>query len=1047
MLEIINVTKRYTPKKGVPVVALDNLSVKFPEKGMVFLLGKSGSGKSTLLNVMGGLDNYDSGEIIIKGKSSKNFTQSEFDSYRNTYLGFIFQEYNILNEFTVGANIGLALQLQGKKATDRDINRILEEVDLAGYGSRKPNELSGGQKQRVAIARALVKNPEIILADEPTGALDSKTGLQVFDTLKKLSKDKLVVVVTHDREFAELYGDRVIELKDGKIISDIEKFKAQGQRLNESVNVIDNKIIQIKKGYKLTAKDLELINNYIASQDAIISIDEKSNSDLKKFARIDIDGNREAFKDTDESKIEIPKDKNFRLIKSRLPFKNSFKIGASSLKNKPIRLAFTIFLSVIAFAMFGLTDTMGSYNKYKATETSIIDSNINALAISKTLIREDEEYNYTYETPVNSSDDDLAKLSKQTSIDFKPVYTPLQNSYSVLNFTNTFNEMPSDMLYQSILGGFYETSSSDLANLGFNIIGKLPSNYGQVAVSEYVFSHFKKFGYRHEEVQRTSDQIVDEQTFLALKPKIYLDDRYYEITGIIDTEFDYQHFEALSSPDGNQLVNYMLSEELRETVLYGYHGLAFVKEGFINNELKTKNAGKSIGADLSNGHFSAGLQLSDTYLSFYADKLFKLSQLKQLDKTSYYVQGNKTELGNFEFMADAISYAWNVQNALYNKVKDDETEFRKYAPQWLIDFRFGFVNDLQYKINYIMDNYDESIDNIIIDANWGDNQELQQEIQKYLNSSLEEKANTIYWYMDQMEQNKESEDYTPLFEKTLSELHEEWNETIGKYNYEEYQRVVLDKAIKSGTIMQGIEQIMPTNFMLSASQNLLGYNVYDQSCKLVGIYLIDDENIANTVVVDDTLYKNLDGGVIGNYAFAIAKMPQGSTLTDIIKYTYDSVEDGAKYNLRNGVMSMLNMVNSLIETLSQIFLYVGIGFAVFAALMLTNYIGTSISYKRREIGILRAVGARSSDVFTIFFNESLLIAVINFALATIATGIVVAFLGRMLRTEYNLTITILNFGVRQIALMLGISVVVALIASFIPVYKIAKKRPVDAIKK
>lgn len=122
----------------------------------------------------------------------------------------------------MGANIALALKLQGAKATDERINEILDEVGLSGYGKRKPNELSGGQKQRVAIARALVKNPEIIMADEPTGALDSGTGIQVFDTLKKLSKDKLVIVVSHDREFAESYGDRVIELKDGKVISDIE---------------------------------------------------------------------------------------------------------------------------------------------------------------------------------------------------------------------------------------------------------------------------------------------------------------------------------------------------------------------------------------------------------------------------------------------------------------------------------------------------------------------------------------------------------------------------------------------------------------------------------------------------------------------------------------------------------------------------------------------------------------------------------------------------------------------------------------------------------
>jgi len=219
MLEVSHLSKIYKTKGGEDVYALNDVSVRFPEKGMVFLLGKSGSGKSTLLNVCGGLDNPTSGEIIVKGRSSKNFSQSDFDSYRNTFIGFIFQEYNILNEFTVEDNIALALELQGKPKNKIAIAELLEQVDLTGYAKRKPNTLSGGQKQRIAIARALIKTPEIIMADEPTGALDSNTGKQVFDTLKKLSKDKLVIVVSHDREFAEQYGDRIIELKDGKIVN------------------------------------------------------------------------------------------------------------------------------------------------------------------------------------------------------------------------------------------------------------------------------------------------------------------------------------------------------------------------------------------------------------------------------------------------------------------------------------------------------------------------------------------------------------------------------------------------------------------------------------------------------------------------------------------------------------------------------------------------------------------------------------------------------------------------------------------------------------
>ena len=258
MLETKNLCKTYKPKKGVPVEALKNVSLKFSDKGMVFLLGKSGSGKSTLLNVLGGLDNYNSGEIIIKGVSSKEFKQKHFDSYRNTYVGFIFQEYNVLDDFSVGANIALSIQLQGRKPTDNEINDILREVDLEGYGQRKPNELSGGQKQRVAIARALVKNPQIIMADEPTGALDSNTGIQVLETLKKLSNERLVIVVSHDREFAMQYADRIIELADGEVISDTQRV-CDAEQTTSSL-LFNDDTIQIPSGYHLTEEDRKAIN-------------------------------------------------------------------------------------------------------------------------------------------------------------------------------------------------------------------------------------------------------------------------------------------------------------------------------------------------------------------------------------------------------------------------------------------------------------------------------------------------------------------------------------------------------------------------------------------------------------------------------------------------------------------------------------------------------------------------------------------------------------------------------------------------------------------
>ena len=216
MIEVRNLKKTYKPKKGVKVQALDGIDLKFEDKGLVFILGKSGSGKSTLLNMLGGLDNFDEGEIIIKGKSSKDFTQSDFDSYRNTFIGFIFQEYNILNDFTVGANIALAMELQGHKAETNTLNGILEEVDLAGYAGRKPGELSGGQKQRVLLARALCATDKILFLDEPIAGLDPIVTGEFYEIIERLNKEDhlTIVMVSHDIENALKYSNKILHMKD-----------------------------------------------------------------------------------------------------------------------------------------------------------------------------------------------------------------------------------------------------------------------------------------------------------------------------------------------------------------------------------------------------------------------------------------------------------------------------------------------------------------------------------------------------------------------------------------------------------------------------------------------------------------------------------------------------------------------------------------------------------------------------------------------------------------------------------------------------------------
>ena len=221
MLEIRDISKEYRTGSLVQK-ALDHVSLSLRDNEFVAILGPSGSGKTTLLNIIGGLDRYDSGDLIINGISTKQYKDRDWDSYRNHTIGFVFQSYNLIPHQTVLANVELALTISGIPPAERREKAIaaLEKVGLGQQLHKKPNQMSGGQMQRVAIARALVNNPDILLADEPTGALDSETSVQVMDLLKEVAKDRLVVMVTHNPELAEQYATRIVNLKDGKIISD-----------------------------------------------------------------------------------------------------------------------------------------------------------------------------------------------------------------------------------------------------------------------------------------------------------------------------------------------------------------------------------------------------------------------------------------------------------------------------------------------------------------------------------------------------------------------------------------------------------------------------------------------------------------------------------------------------------------------------------------------------------------------------------------------------------------------------------------------------------
>ncbi len=234
MLRLKNICKNYE-LGDLKVEALKNVSINFRRNEFVSILGPSGCGKTTLLNIIGGLDKYTSGDLVIENKSTKNFKDKDWDFYRNSKIGFVFQNYNLIPHLSVLENVELSLTLTGIKPKERKnrAKKALSDVGLISVINKKPNQLSGGQMQRVAIARALVNNPQIILADEPTGALDSETSVQIMEILKKISSNKLIIMVTHNKELAQTYSTRIINILDGSITHDSKPYRPKAEKKDD----------------------------------------------------------------------------------------------------------------------------------------------------------------------------------------------------------------------------------------------------------------------------------------------------------------------------------------------------------------------------------------------------------------------------------------------------------------------------------------------------------------------------------------------------------------------------------------------------------------------------------------------------------------------------------------------------------------------------------------------------------------------------------------------------------------------------------------------
>lgn len=529
MIKIENLNKFYNPNKPNEIHVINDTTLEFPNTGLICLLGPSGSGKTTLLNVIGGLDRVDSGKIKFKDYRLSKYQTSKWDVIRNNHFGYIFQNYYLLPDLTVYENLELVLKMLGlgKDKIDERIDYALTAVGMYKYKKRKPNQLSGGQQQRIAIARALVKSPDVVIADEPTGNLDEKNTTQIMNIIKKISKDCLVILVTHERRLAEFYGDRIIEISDGKIIADVinsqdrELISKEDHNLYlkeyENSDEIVNDDLDVKYYYSEPKKRFRL--NVIFKDDTFYITSPLENVKIKFLDRNSeiqiVDSNKprldkqhiENF-EYHLSKLESKKVKN----KSVISFKDAVKFALKHLSN--IRRRQKLMFIVMFFASILLT--VGFINFFTATQ----ELKKHYKFFNENVIVANANYDEVLD--LIGEDDLVLDLPRRT------VVTSMGNSYFAPNDTIQFINIQHYAMMSAIPIDIIDNPTI------YNGLGRLIENKNEVLIDYYLVEKFLELQNVKNSGLKYPEQFLGLKLNIDSASYIGVDERPYEIVGIVN---------------------------------------------------------------------------------------------------------------------------------------------------------------------------------------------------------------------------------------------------------------------------------------------------------------------------------------------------------------------------------------------------------------------------------------------------------------------------------------------------------------------------------
>lgn len=1074
MLQIKNVHKQYKTGNLVQK-ALDDVSLNLRDNEFVAILGPSGSGKTTLLNIIGGLDRYDKGDLIINGVSTKAYKDRDWDSYRNHTIGFVFQSYNLIPHQTILANVELALTISGVSRNKRRQKAIkaLEQVGLANQMHKKPNQLSGGQMQRVAIARALVNDPDIVLADEPTGALDSDTSVQVMDLLKEVAKDRLVVMVTHNPELAMKYATRIVNLRDGKILSDTDPYIVEDEKQKKPVHK------NLGKTSMSLLTSLSLSFNNLRTK--------KGRTILTSFAgSIGIIG--------------------IALILSLSNGVNTYikSVEEDTLSEYPLQIQSTGFdmTSLIGAGNDTSSETKGDINVSKQLTSMFSTVGSNDLKSLKEYLESEEcpideyakdvEYKYDVTPIIYSSDtENLRQLNPDTSFSSLGMGSQASSNsmMSSMMSTNVFFQMPED---KSLYENQYDIKA-----------GNWPKNYNEcilVLSSRGNVSDFLLYtlGLRdYEELDNLVTQFSNGEDVDT--PDNLGSYSYEDILGItfklINSSDCYEYDEEYKVwRDKTENTKYMkkLVENGEDLKIVG---IVQPKEGATSTML---SQGICYTPELTNHVIEEAInskivkdQLKDSKTNVFTGKKFTDTEDSDFDMNSLIEIDTDAMQSAFKIDQSKIKVDFGNLNNVLNENSLPSLDMNDIISK--IDFSMS-NSDIQNLMNDILDGYNDYVQNNP-DANISKISEqlteyLQsKEVSDMLNKKIEEiiKENgSLTITEEQMQEimkeilsgyNKYVEDNELITVDDLSKYLIEYlksdeakdiitknmTKIIKSQNLESQISDIMEKYMKSvmSTMSKSLQKEMQASIDTLSKSMSEAFSIDEEA--FVGAFQMkmDEEELSElfnslmskeSVTYDSNLKKLNYADLDEPSGINIYPKDFGGnqSITNLLNdYNTRMKEEGNEdkvISYTDMVGSLMSSVTTIIDTIS----YVLISFVAISLVVSSIMIGVityiSVLERKKEIGILRAIGASKHNIAQVFNAETFIIGALAGLIGVGITLLLLIPTNKIIYAVSNGANVKAALPVSAGIILIVLSIVLTLIGGILPSKKAAKEDPVLALR-